>query len=525
MKRITALIFFFLISFTLCAKEDSLFIKVIGDTVQIWNTDVAANCASQFTYSMLIQDSNLIVITEIDTIGTIANCICSFDLHFSLTGLSAGQYTFSINRQELEKYFYHRDTTIFVGELTFTLENSLPVSQSSHLDQSECNPLSEQTFTAQHWYAEADSACQEIRTGAKVINIWSADVAFDGKSAMWNYKFLWYDQLTPQREYLYFHNNQNQVIFDSISLYILDGPSIITEDWFDSDFAVAYAEESGGQLFREGNPDYFIKASLSQALVPYSYPCWSITYQSKIDENKKLSLHFDARKNSSTQLSFFPSVDTLFLLSGCTPAEFSFRLGDIGAAEKISLEPGFNTSAVIKDSIGNYIPAGESYFLVTHSDGNYEYELWYHPKSDPPFEPLLIPFDSVFYSNQRTFEIELVIKVNGVPVGSIKQFFVAESGLNAGFDESIPEKFELFQNYPNPFNPSTVIKFSLAAPVKVQLKIYDLLGNEVALLVNEEKPAGGYKIEFDFSSLSSGIYFYKLQSGNYSAVKKMLLLK
>jgi hypothetical protein len=90
--------------------------------------------------------------------------------------------------------------------------------------------------------------------------------------------------------------------------------------------------------------------------------------------------------------------------------------------------------------------------------------------------------------------------------------------------------FKLEQNYPNPFNPTTIIKYSVPASGFVSLKVYDVLGNEVAALVNEEKPAGSYEVEFDSHSgsvrnLSSGIYFYKLQAGNFVETKKMSLMK
>ena len=81
------------------------------------------------------------------------------------------------------------------------------------------------------------------------------------------------------------------------------------------------------------------------------------------------------------------------------------------------------------------------------------------------------------------------------------------------------------QNYPNPFNPSTVIKWQMPESNFVSLKIYDVLGNEIADLVNEEKPAGSYGLEFDASGLSSGTYFYRIESGNYIETKKMILLK
>ncbi len=88
-----------------------------------------------------------------------------------------------------------------------------------------------------------------------------------------------------------------------------------------------------------------------------------------------------------------------------------------------------------------------------------------------------------------------------------------------------PTFFLLEQNYPNPFNPSTIISWQSPVGSRQALKIYDLLGNEVATLVDEYKPAGSYEVDFDASGLSSGIYFYKLQAGNFVATKKMILMK
>ncbi len=98
-----------------------------------------------------------------------------------------------------------------------------------------------------------------------------------------------------------------------------------------------------------------------------------------------------------------------------------------------------------------------------------------------------------------------------------------------------PNVFFLSQNYPNPFNPSTTISYSINQPGFVTLKVYDILGNEVATLVSEEKQSGSYEVEFsaiggsasggDAYNLSSGIYFYRLTSGNYSASKKLILQK
>ncbi len=89
----------------------------------------------------------------------------------------------------------------------------------------------------------------------------------------------------------------------------------------------------------------------------------------------------------------------------------------------------------------------------------------------------------------------------------------------------LPAGFFLSQNYPNPFNPSTSIKYSIAALQKVELKVFDVLGNEVAELVNDEQQAGNYLVEFNASSLANGVYFYKLKTNNNVITKKMLLIK
>jgi len=90
---------------------------------------------------------------------------------------------------------------------------------------------------------------------------------------------------------------------------------------------------------------------------------------------------------------------------------------------------------------------------------------------------------------------------------------------------SQPDSYLLNQNYPNPFNPSTIISWQLPASNFVTLKIYDVLGNEVASLVKEEKPAGKFEVEFSATDLSSGIYYYKLAAGDFVDVKKLILLK
>jgi photosystem II stability/assembly factor-like uncharacterized protein len=92
-------------------------------------------------------------------------------------------------------------------------------------------------------------------------------------------------------------------------------------------------------------------------------------------------------------------------------------------------------------------------------------------------------------------------------------------------DGAAPTQFELSQNYPNPFNPSTVINYSIPVNGLVSLKVFNVLGQEVATLVNEMQTVGNYKATFNANSLSSGVYFYKIEAGNFTSVKKMMFLK
>jgi len=128
------------------------------------------------------------------------------------------------------------------------------------------------------------------------------------------------------------------------------------------------------------------------------------------------------------------------------------------------------------------------------------------------------------------FDMQLIVKLSDEPVDSIIISFRSDFGLVAEQDRMIANDFELQQNYPNPFNPSTKLNYQLPERSFVTLKVYDILGNEVATLVNEEKPAGSYEVDFtvrqnSILSLSSGIYFYQLKTDSYINTKKMIIIK
>ena len=89
----------------------------------------------------------------------------------------------------------------------------------------------------------------------------------------------------------------------------------------------------------------------------------------------------------------------------------------------------------------------------------------------------------------------------------------------------IPIEFSLSQNYPNPFNPSTIIRFSMPEESFVTIKVFNTLGEEITILINENIIAGNYEVEFDASKLPSGIYLYRLRAGSFVETKKMVLMK
>ena len=108
-------------------------------------------------------------------------------------------------------------------------------------------------------------------------------------------------------------------------------------------------------------------------------------------------------------------------------------------------------------------------------------------------------------------------KINGVEFGEMVNSIREIKNELTGFN--------LHQNFPNPFNPSTRINYQISELSFVMIKVYDVLGNEVKTLLREEKPIGGYEVEFNATGLPSGIYFYRIQAGDFSETKKMVLLR
>jgi hypothetical protein len=123
-----------------------------------------------------------------------------------------------------------------------------------------------------------------------------------------------------------------------------------------------------------------------------------------------------------------------------------------------------------------------------------------------------------------------IIDPSGTTSGHIGSYMLVDDlEIIVGVDDSegnlIVKEFMLRQNYPNPFNPATKIKYQIPELSFVTIKVFDVLGNEITTLVNEEKPIGIYEVEFDGTELTSGIYFYQLQAEDFVFAKKMMLIK
>ena len=197
------------------------------------------------------------------------------------------------------------------------------------------------------------------------------------------------------------------------------------------------------------------------------------------------------------------------------PDSLSFKGNNVN--DTLSLTIGNWGYVPLKPLIIDSLYLHSSYFKVLNSPS---------PSiSIQPFEDLRVQI--LFQpSKEGSYEDTLFISSNDTSQ-SIKKITIKGTYMttDAAGISHLPLKFNLSQNYPNPFNPSTKIAFTIPQTAFVNLTVYDILGREVTTLVNEEKHAGNYRIEFKTENLPSGIYLYKLQAGNLIETKKMILLK
>jgi hypothetical protein len=164
-------------------------------------------------------------------------------------------------------------------------------------------------------------------------------------------------------------------------------------------------------------------------------------------------------------------------------------------------------------------------YVLTSVDGGATWQQQVFPALPPGHLPYLSATSfGALNDSVRAFgaTINVTTYARGGEILSYRQRIGLVTGAyeNAG----LPNDYSLSQNYPNPFNPTTTIRFVVGMYGHTSLRVYDVLGHEVATLVNEEKPAGSYSVSWNATGMASGVYFYRLSAGQFSAIKKLLLL-
>jgi hypothetical protein len=200
------------------------------------------------------------------------------------------------------------------------------------------------------------------------------------------------------------------------------------------------------------------------------------------------------------------------------------------AVNNDSVDPGFASSLVTPalDSLVKFVG------LIGYPTGNTGGFHWYQLATNPDPTHILDQVPSGWAGWSSGYPVPENLRysntalqhagTDGKALGDLNWFPEQLTAIHKT-PNSLPGKFELSQNYPNPFNPSTIIAYSLPEKANVELKVYNVLGETIATLVNQQQLAGEYKVDFDAKSLSSGVYFYTLKVGNYLKTKKMILLK
>jgi hypothetical protein len=252
-------------------------------------------------------------------------------------------------------------------------------------------------------------------------------------------------------------------------------------------------------------------------LANYDYYLDDVIYTSHTETSFILSLIKDSVGNIvCTKENVKPDIITNPILYAASSAfswvanvTHSYSLYSLNFIETVHFKSFYSfRDSLFTDSSTVIVPPGISnyYFPTAVLDTNLLKKGWIFKYNLTAIDKCLVP-DSAFSPNTGYYSCQ----------------WAGPTLIN---DKNIsPSYYSLFQNYPNPFNPETIINYSLAKSGRAKITVYDLIGRQVAILINENKPEGSYSVKFTAGNLPSGVYFYKLESGNYSAIKKLVLIK
>ena len=340
----------------------------------------------------------------------------------------------------------------------------------------------------------------------------ASDYFPDQTGFMWNYKATPLDSLNNPIDPLAFFRQDSFAVttnyegkLANIVLTKSDSLQAILQEPYEDSLFFHFSGTDGYEYFRVGALEFFlvyadsILADTNFSFVDFFYSLkdWYPVYRFDANVNQEYTLR--SIDITITSISPLPlrfeylgkrlddeTINTEIGNFDCKKFQISWKVSvvfppPIGAVELLSTE---NTFWIAEDNwvVRDFIPTNHidiSFFL-------------------PEIEPFSIP-------GLKTEIIDEIVSVEETP--------------------NIPNIITLYQNYPNPFNPTTSIQYAVSSRQFVSLKVYDVLGNEVATLVNSEKPVGVYKVEWNATGIPSGVYFYQLQTEGYVETKKMVLLR
>ena len=367
--------------------------------------------------------------------------------------------------------------------------------------------------------------------------------------------------------------------------YIVSSPNINKKDVNSSDpyYAFAWHESSGEnkfadntlstvRLLRDMSEQELIGQSvqLSNGLDKNSMYCMSFDHNSGVPYYFQISddlgsfysfekIQYNAFTSGREGVVSIDSADFYFAIGDIEvdghPVDFieiadTIPVNDLSALnEYLVTEPigvSDNSSFVYSVQYGINDSLSAAQVMIDDRFVNYKVQL-----IDANTGEIIGEYDNVTYNEENIYEygnISYQVNTQGIGNRTVRLRLIVDDNFATGYsmgkiysDEYVLGKtnvqqinfsgkepvtsYNLFQNYPNPFNPNTTIKYEIPKDGLVTLKIYDILGAEVATLVNEERSAGRYEVNFDASSLASGVYIYRLNVNDYANVKKMILLK